>query len=147
MLATVNGGAVWNQVLIMGGTSGAIDLKDVVTWGDGSNAVAVGDDGEVLLREGGGNFSRLPILPDPPLLAADLAYLGQVNWLSVATGDSGQTLYLGGEGGAAARIDNGVTELWSNPKTFTVENLVDLSFDSGDHGFAVGRQFYVAEVD
>lgn len=138
---TTNGGAVWTQVGITGSPNTQV-LEAVRTWGDGSKAIAVGENGMVLARVGA-QFQQVNLA----------AATGGRALLCVEVVDGGKQAFVGGNDGLLLHFSGSsfsdVTNLanWSTPKSQASNAIVDMSFDAPDHGFVFAPPGVVIEYD
>jgi len=127
---TQNGGGTWMRQTVQGAANE--DLFDIVTWGNGDEAVAVGQSGAVFEKTGTSFVKQaLGIVVDE--------HLNDVEQLS-----DGDVLRLGGEGGVVLFRDGGV---WSRPRSRTTQPLYKMSFLSANEGFGIGRRSLILEYD
>jgi photosystem II stability/assembly factor-like uncharacterized protein len=128
--STTNGGSSWSSTSFSGGSSG--DVPTAVD-ANGTDAYAVGAGGVVYkLVSGQWTVQSLGI---SPVITADL--------LSVQIVPSSSEVYVGGAGGVVLYFDGSST--WADIKSQTESDIHAVSFQSGSHGFIVGRQFLTCE--
>ena len=107
-----------------------------MTWGDGSTAVVVGQNGLVLEREATG-FE--------PVDASSFTALGltvELGDVQVLLNGSHVDLRIGGHEGTVLFRDAGV---WTQPRSYTNNPIHQVVFQDSDHGFALGQNFVVLE--
>lgn len=125
---TTNGGNTWRRLEFVG-TPPIFNFNAVATWGDGSKAIVVGDQGLVYQ------------LTTDKLEAVNLGASAVTLHLNdVVALDGGAEFMIVGDLGIALRHDGST---WTQPKTFTNSNLVSASFYASDEGFVFGRSFLV----
>jgi photosystem II stability/assembly factor-like uncharacterized protein len=127
---TTSAGGSWAAVTVSGG--GQENLRDVQTWGDGSQAVAVGQNG-LVFEKTGTSFE----LVDTELGVTDELFDVQVfiNGMDV-------DLRICGDNGVAMFRDAGN---WTQPRTYSTRTLRKVSFQSPDQGFVIGQNFQIFE--
>ena len=131
---TTEAGGSWSQIPV--NTTGQETLLDVMTWGDGSTAVVVGQNGLVLEREATG-FE--------PVDASSFTALGltvELGDVQVLLNGSHVDLRIGGHEGTVLFRDAGV---WTQPRSYTNNPIHQVVFQDSDHGFALGQNFVVLE--
>jgi len=137
---TTSGGSTWTTVSFSGGTPS--HLFDVATWGDGSNAIAVGAGGAVYIATGG-SFVKQTIDLDPGVgVSTPTVDLRDVEVL--IDGSDVHFRVVGNDGVVLFRNAAGT---WTSPKSQSSDTLVRASFDALGHGFIIGTQFTICEYD
>lgn len=133
VLKTTNGGTSWSAVMV--GDANGEAFRDIETWGDGTPAILVADNGGVYVKTSTA-FEKLD--------ENDFGFDAPPNhFFDVEVLDSGDTIRIGGDGGIALFFDDGAG--WSQPRTSVGISLSKMAFQSADHGFAVGLSFLIAE--
>lgn len=127
---TTSWGVNWDPVDAVGPDE--LVLHDVVAWGDGTQAIAVGEGGTVLELSAGGDF----------VPASGTGGVTETLF-DVEEVDDGYIRICGGNGRILMRDDP--MDDFSSPKSQTSETLYKVSFDTATHGFSVGQQFLIAE--
>lgn len=121
-----DGGVTWSQVPVVGGSTSEA-LLDVITWGDSTQAIAVGSMGGVYEK----TLARFVKLTLPTALATtdplrDVDIVGDGNTVRIC-GDKGVVLFR----------DSGT---WTRPWSQSNESLFRVVFQFPNFGFAIGRQ-------
>jgi hypothetical protein len=126
-----DGGTSWSTVTVTGGSGET--FHDVATWDDGTEAI--------LVAAGGGVYVK----SDTAFVKQDLGSLATTSDLfDVEVLDDGDVVRIGGDRGMVLFRDGGT---WSRPRSTTSVPLYKLAFQAADHGFAIGRNFLIAEYD
>ena len=134
---TIDGGQTWDPVPVVGNNPGD-QFCDVATWGDGTQAVLVGQNGGVYEKLGT-RFQKqaLQTCPPPGSTLGVTATLRDVEVLN-----SGTNLRICGDDGVVLFRDAGC---WTRVRSQTTMPLHKLEFQSPTHGFGVGRNFMITE--
>jgi photosystem II stability/assembly factor-like uncharacterized protein len=127
---TINGGQSWNPVGVVGGNPGET-FFDVETWGSGTPAILVGQNGGVYERTAGRFVKQT-------LGLTVTENLNDVQVINLGT----DVVRICGDNGVVLFRDSGV---WTKPRSLTNEPLFKLAFQGSGHGFAVGKNFLIAE--
>ncbi len=127
---TTDGGGTWNTVPVLGGDP-LDDFFDVETWGDGTDAVLVGENGGYYERSGG----RFVLQALGALTVTERLH-------DVEVFDGGDHVRIAGDNGVVLFRDFGS---WTRPWSQTNSPIHELSFQNPDHGFAIGNNFVIAE--
>ncbi len=128
---TADGGDNWSSTGIGTGET----VYDIQTWGDGSQAVAVGENGGVWIRSGF-RFAKVDwqvegLSVDEDLYDVEVLNDGDEIWIS---GDQGVLLY------------RDPTLTWSKPPSGTTIILPKVSFPTTSQGFAIGGTFTILKT-
>ncbi|MEO0632172.1 MAG: YCF48-related protein [Planctomycetota bacterium] len=134
-LRSTDGGATWTPMSFRSTPSPLPNFRAVATHGLGDDAVLVGDDNAVYVRNNVGQLvqQNLGVLLTDPIDPL-------IDFLGVDITDSGSTWIIVGQRGTVVRSDSGS---WSTPKSKTDTLLRSASFLSGTNGFIIGQQFYI----
>ncbi len=128
---TTDGGQTWAAVPVVGSTPGDL-FYDVTTWGDGTQAIMVGQNGGVYEKSGTRFVKQtLPFNPSVTALLRDVEIL-----------NSGTNVRICGDYGVVLFRDSGT---WTKVRSQTTWPLVKLDFQSPTHGFGVGFNFMITE--
>ena len=126
-----DGGTTWSAVTVTGGSGET--FFDVATWDDGTEAI--------LVAAGGGVYVKA----STAFVRQDLGALATTADLyDVEVLDDGDTVRIGGNRGVALFRDGGT---WTRPRSATSVPIYRMAFQAADHGFAIGRNFLIAEYD
>lgn len=128
---TEDGGDNWVAVTVRSPES---RILDIATWGDGSSAVAVGDDGGVWIGQS-------------PLLRVDFDALGltvEDDLYDVEVIGNGDQIWISGDNGILLHRNSSL--VWSKPETRTTLQLPKVEFLSATEGYAVGVTFTILET-
>lgn len=128
---TMNGGISWSQVNVAGPETPT--FTDVVTWGDGTQAVVVGHSGSIYERSGSSFVQQTPG-----------SLVVEEHLLDVEQFQNGGVLRISGNNGVVLFRDNGV---WTQPRSRTTQALPRLSFLSADEGFGIGTRSLIIKYD
>ncbi|MGQ0552798.1 MAG: WD40/YVTN/BNR-like repeat-containing protein [Planctomycetota bacterium] len=135
---TTDGGVNWREVGTTGGSGET--LYDVQTWGDGSEAIAVGQNGAVFVRSTG-NFVKVP---EEATSGEEFGFEVTEHLYDVEVLNSGTNVRVGGDKGAVLFRDSGT---WTRKRSDTTHPLSKLAFQSASEGFAIGQMFVVLKYD
>jgi len=110
-------------------------IYDVETWGDGTNAIAVGEDGSVWVYTGF-RFGLVDLEEYGLTIEEDL--------YDVEVIGNGAEVWVSGQGGVLLHRDANLD--WSNPPSGTTIDLPKVAFPTSTKGYAVGVTFSILET-
>jgi len=125
IFTTSDGGQVWRKLTVQGGSSDT--FYDVETWGNGSSAIVVGQNGGVYERVGS-QFVRQTL--------GNLTVTEQLRGVEVL--NQGVNVRVCGDMGTVLFRDSGV---WTRKRSQTNSNISTTKFSDPTHGFAIGTAF------
>lgn len=134
VLSTNNGGFTWTSMAV--NAQGSETYYDVATWNYGTQAIIVGQNGNVYEKTS--TASRF--LRDDHGLTTETLFDVEL----VEDGTTDPPIRISGVGGAVLFRDVGV---WSRPWPFSNGPIPQLSFTSANEGFAFGRNFVILRYD
>ncbi|MGQ0552265.1 MAG: WD40/YVTN/BNR-like repeat-containing protein [Planctomycetota bacterium] len=135
---TEDGGASWDEVVVLGGSGET--LYDVQTWGDGTQAIAVGQNGAVFVK----TAARFARVPEEAVSGEEFGFAVFEHLYDVEVLNSGTNVRVGGDKGAVLFRDSGT---WTRKRSDTTHPLSKLAFQSAAEGFAIGQMFVVLKYD
>ena len=132
---TRDGGTHWTPIDVANGSGE--NFLDIETWGDGSDAILVGQGGAVYERTAGGPFIKQTLLDaggQPVVVSESLN--------DVAVLNDGAYVRVCGDNGVVLFRDSGS---WARLRSWTNHPLYKVSFQGPNQGYAIGRNFVILD--